>query len=239
MVPAIASCVAVKQYKEARGIAESSLRTATVVVLPMCVGLAVLAYPIVNVLWPGSHLAGPVILHYLGPAAFFVCLTMLTNALLQATGRERMPMISMVCGGLAKVLVNWALIGNPRINVLGAAVSSIVCFAVMAGMNILFLGGSRVGRPRLSRFLLRPLASTAVMGLGAWGVYGLLARALTRMGPHGPVLGRMPMMLALAGAILAAVIVYLVMVVLTRAVTAEDLKLMPKGEKLASLLHIR
>jgi len=35
------------------------------------------------------------------------------------------------------------------------------------------------------------------------------------------------------------VAVYLFLIVLTRSVTAEDMKLIPKGEKLAKLLHIR
>jgi len=36
-----------------------------------------------------------------------------------------------------------------------------------------------------------------------------------------------------------AVVVYLVMVIATRAITLEDMKLIPKGEKIAKLLHIR
>ena len=47
------------------------------------------------------------------------------------------------------------------------------------------------------------------------------------------------MALCMCLAIGVAVIVYLVLVVLTRAVTFEDMKLIPKGEKLARLLHIR
>ena len=39
--------------------------------------------------------------------------------------------------------------------------------------------------------------------------------------------------------ICAAVIVYLVAAILTRAVTREDLSLIPGGEKIATFLHIR
>ena len=47
-------------------------------------------------------------------------------------------------------------------------------------------------------------------------------------------------MAAAAGCpIVVAVVVYLVMVIATRAVTSADMKLIPKGEKLAKLLHIR
>ena len=56
---------------------------------------------------------------------------------------------------------------------------------------------------------------------------------------YGAEPGRLIMALCMCLAIGVAVIVYLVLVVLTRAVTFEDMKLIPKGEKLARLLHIR
>ena len=40
-------------------------------------------------------------------------------------------------------------------------------------------------------------------------------------------------------AVAAAVVVYVIMIIITRAVTTEDMKLIPKGEKIARLLHIR
>jgi stage V sporulation protein B len=43
----------------------------------------------------------------------------------------------------------------------------------------------------------------------------------------------------MAGAIFVGVIVYLVAIVITRAITMEDMKLVPKGEKLAKLLKIQ
>ena len=231
VIPAIVSCLALKKQGEASAIAESALRTATVVVLPMCVGLSVMAYPIVNVLWPGSNAAGPGLLRYLGAAAFFVCMTMLTNALLQSTGRERLPMVSMACGGVVKVVMNHVLIGDPAVNIHGAAISAVACFAVMAAMNYLFLRRSLSHPPRLSRFLLRPLLSSAVMGVGAWAVYGLLSGLLGG--------GRFPMLAAMGGGIVCAVVIYVVMAVLTRSVTAEDLRLLPGGEKLAAKLRLR
>ena len=39
--------------------------------------------------------------------------------------------------------------------------------------------------------------------------------------------------------VLVAVVVYFVMVIVSRSITAEDVKLIPKGEKIAKLLHIK
>ena len=45
--------------------------------------------------------------------------------------------------------------------------------------------------------------------------------------------------LAMLVSIVCAVVTYLVAVVKTHAITLADLKLIPKGEKLAKVLHIR
>ena len=64
------------------------------------------------------------------------------------------------------------------------------------------------------------------MGLSAWAVYGLAVRFI-----GAPDMGRLTMALCMCAAIFAAVVVYLVMVVVTRAVTYDDMRLIPKGEK--------
>ncbi|MFR8333839.1 MAG: hypothetical protein ACLU9S_16950 [Oscillospiraceae bacterium] len=45
--------------------------------------------------------------------------------------------------------------------------------------------------------------------------------------------------MATGGAILAAVVVYAILVLALRVISREDLELMPKGEKIAKILHIR
>ena len=44
-------------------------------------------------------------------AAFFVCMSMMCNAILQAAGKERLPIISILIGGAVKIGVNWVLVG--------------------------------------------------------------------------------------------------------------------------------
>ena len=51
--------------------------------------------------------------------------------------------------------------------------------------------------------------------------------------------GRKIILVGLLLSILVGIAVYLVMTILTRAVTMEDMKLIPKGEKIGKKLHIR
>ena len=73
------------------------------------------------------------------------------------------------------------------------------------------------------------------MGAAAWIVYP----AMLELIGAGPEPERKIVLVALLGAIAVAVLVYAVMTIITKAITLEDMKLIPKGEKIAKLLRIR
>lgn len=233
VVPAIAAYMVQKKYSDACQVAESTMRISTVVALPMGVGLAVLAYPIMHVLYPNSHEAGSQLLVIMGIASYFVCMALITNSILQASGNERFPIYSMIVGGLIKIGTNYFLVANPEINILGAPIGTLLCYLVMCVMNFIFVRRSLKDKPSLRRILVTPVISAAAMGASAWAVYGIAGRIL------GANESFLMMFVAMAAAVCVAVVVYLVMVIATRAITLEDMKLIPKGEKIAKLLHIR
>lgn len=235
IIPAITALIVRDRSAAASEIAESSLRIAGVIALPMGVGLAVLAHPIVNVVYPGSNEAGPSLLLLLGVASFFVCMALMTTAILQATGNEIYPVFSMLGGGVMKIVVNWFLVANPEINITGAPLGTLACYIVMCVMNYAFLCRALKHRPRLGSVLLRPAISAAAMGVAAWAVYYGAAALLA--GPAA--LGWKQMAASMLLAILVAIVVYVAAIVITRAVTREDMKLIPQGEKIAKLFHIR
>ena len=208
------------------------MRIASVISVPMGVGLAVLSSPIMRVLYPGSHLSGPRLLAVMGVASFFVCLVLLENAILQASGREKLTMLTLITGGLVKIATNWFLVAQRPINIHGAPIGTLVSYFVMAVMDYAFLCAALDRRPKLSSILLKPLFASAGMGAAAWSSYGLLDRVL-------PLHGRLHMPLCMLAAILLAVVLYLVLVVVLRMITREDMALIPGGDKLARLLRMR
>ena len=208
------------------------MRISAFLAIPMGVGLAVLARPIMAVLYPGSHLAGAGLLQIMGIASFFVCLGLMENAILQASGREKLTMVTLITGGIIKIVINWFLVARRDINIYGAPVGTLCSYCAMAAMDYVFLCRALDQRPRLLRIFSASLVSSALMGLTAWAVFGLGQRALLQM-------GRMGTLLAMCAAIGAAVIVYVAAAILLRAVTKEDMKLIPGGVKIARILHMR
>ena len=231
IVPAISGALARGDKKTAGTVSEDSLRISAFLAIPMGVGLAVLAKPIMDVLYPGSHLAGAGLLQVMGVASFFVCLVLMENAILQASGREKLTMVTLITGGIIKIIINWFLVARRDINIYGAPVGTLCSYCAMAAMDYVFMCRTLSSRPRLLRVFSGPLAASALMGLTAWGIYGLGARLLGQ--------GRIGTLLAMCAAIGAAVIVYLVTAIVFRAVTREDMKLIPGGEKIARILHMR
>ena len=232
IVPAISGAYARGNRAEAMKTAEDSMRISAAIALPMGVGLAVMSKPIMNLLYPNSNAAGPGLLSIMGIASFFVCLVLMENAVLQASGKEKLTMLTLISGGVIKIVVNWFLVAQRGINIYGAPIGTLVSYFIMAVMDFIFLCVTLRETPRMLRIFAGPVGASLLMGASAWAVYGLAGRFLGT----GSYLG----MVAAAGlAILVAVIVYLVSVVALRVITKEDMSLIPGGEKVAKILHMR
>ncbi|MBQ9990521.1 MAG: polysaccharide biosynthesis C-terminal domain-containing protein, partial [Lachnospiraceae bacterium] len=54
-----------------------------------------------------------------------------TNALLQAMGKVNVPVVTMLTGGAVKLLVNYTLVGTPSINIHGAPIGTLCCYATI------------------------------------------------------------------------------------------------------------
>ena len=232
IVPEISGAIAKGANAAARKTSEDAMRISAVISLPMGVGLTVLAYPIMNVLYPNSNAAGPGLLAIMGAASFFVCTVLMENAILQASGHEKLTMVTMISGGLVKIIVNWLLVAQRSINIYGAPVGTLVSYVVMALMNYIFICIALKHRPKLLRIFARPLAASVLMGAAAWAIYGLCARFIGAVSWSR-------IALCMLAAIAVAVIVYLVSTIALRSITKEDMKLIPGGEKIANFLHIR
>lgn len=228
IVPAVTACVSKRDRSGARRISESAVRMGMIVALPMCMGLFALGGPIMSLLYPeiDSAVAGP-LLSLLALAAVFVSIQLLCNAILQANNMVNLPVLIVIVGGIVKIIVNYILVGNNAIRIYGAPVGTICCFAVIALTEIYVIRRAIPSAPRFGRAVIKPLAASLVMAACAWAVHGLLANVL-----------KLSSRLAVIPAIAIGALVYLALVLTFHAISKEDLSLMPKGDKIAKILHI-
>ena len=238
IVPAVAAARIRGKLDEACDVAENAMRMCTLLCLPMAVGMAVLAVPCMQVLYPGSAEQGGLLLFELGITCYFMTMSLMTNSILPANGNERLPLVSILLGGLTKIIVTYALVGNPAINIYGAPIGTLCCYLVMLTSNLVFMARNMKRPMRLARIILRPGLSVTVMAVAAWAVWSLLHGIMG--GCDSQIMNRpVSVLIPFGAAVATGVLVYLVMIVALRAITLEDMKLIPKGEKIAKMLHIR
>ncbi len=236
LIPFAAAAVARKDHEGANRIISSAFRLIAILALPAGVGLSVLSTPIMRLLLPTQQedalAAGPH-LQILGIALVFICLMILTNAILQTYGKEKLPIFTVIAGGITKIVMNYILVGNPDINIHGAPISTLCCYMVIVGLNLFFVWKYSPEKPRYLQLFTKPVIASVLMGGAAWAVYGFASRLLVGHSAYGANA------LATMLGILAGVAVYAVLVVAMRILRAEDVKSVPHGERLVKLLRLK
>ena len=237
LIPFAAAALARKDTGGAGRIISSAFRLIAILALPAGVGLSVLSTPIMRLVLPAQPedalAAGPH-LQLLGIACIFICIMILTNAILQTYGKEKLPIFTVIIGGVVKVVMNYILVGNPDINIHGAPVSTLCCYMVIAGLNLLFVWKYSPEKPRYFSIFAKPVVASVLMGAAAWAGYGFLDRALEAGGAS--YVGNAA---ATLGGIVAGVVVYFVLVIAMRILRADDLRGVPHGEKLIRILRLK
>ena len=222
IVPAVSAALTKKDK-----IAESALRVGALLALPAGVGLAVLSGPIIQMLYPETNqeIASHCLM-VLGIASAFVCMMLLCNAILQANGRAALPIWFIAIGSATKLIVNFILVQMPSVGIKGAPVGTLVCFMLVSVMELIAIKRVTPHPPKYLRVFVKPVLAAAIMGAAARAAYGVLA-------------GHLGNTMSVAGGIVVGAIVYAILVLVLRIVSKDDLSLMPKGDKIAKLLHIK
>lgn len=170
IVPMIKTAVASGDKKRAALVMESSLRVAVIIGIPCGLGMAALAEPILNFFgyrhW--SVVSASPLLTLLAPSTFFICVLSVSNAILQANGYERKPVISMLAGAAVKIVSNTILIRF--IGMTGTPISTFLCYLTATGLNIYFICKHVGLKMNFGRIFVRPLICGILCAVTAIGV---------------------------------------------------------------------
>jgi stage V sporulation protein B len=174
LIPAVSSRLALKDRIGAAKIGVSSLRITAALSLPAGIGLGVLAKPIIETLYPNTNESAIPILSLLGIAAFFLSIALLTNSILQAYGNFSIPIYTMLAGGVVKIIINYVLVADPQINIIGASIGVIACYAVISTLNIIAITKLMPQLPNFYQVFIKPTLASALMGVGVYACYPLI-----------------------------------------------------------------
>lgn len=214
-IPNIAMAVTVGNKKEVKRKINTALKLAMIISIPAAVGIGVLGDQILRMLFP-SYPEGGVLLKVGAISIAFLSFCQIVTGVLQGIGKIQIPVIGALLGAVVKIALNWILIRIPSINVVGAVISTDVCYLVASIFNVIMLMRYTKTRVNFSGVLIKPTIGSIIMGIGC--VIGYKVISLVFGNTISTLL-----------TIIVAVIIYLLVMIFIRGITEEDLLSIPKG----------
>ena len=106
--------------------------------------------------------------------------------------------------------------------------TSMFSFVGILLLNLFAISRVAPQKPKLIRNLLRPMLPAAIMGVAVWGCLFVLEN----------VLHISSVLIRCGVPVMVGVVVYAVAIIVCKTIKKEDCMLLPKGEKIAKLLHL-
>ncbi|MCL2106680.1 MAG: polysaccharide biosynthesis protein [Oscillospiraceae bacterium] len=237
-LPAISAAWTLRRRDTVQRTVNSIIRISLIISLPAGFGMAVLAKEIMLLFFETNNAgmtvhAAPMLVVFGLSAALMSVSAPIVN-MLQGIGRTDVPVKSLIAGAAVKIVSNFILVGNPEINVKGAPIGSVLCYIVIVAINLTALLKTARVKLNLSSVLWKPLFCSILCAAAAWAVNGLFQRVMPDAFAREH--SRLVLLLSIGLAIGAAAAVYGLSMLLTRAVTEDDLDMLPKGKKIGKVL---
>ena len=207
---------------------EAVLRISALFSIPAGLGMTVMAMPISKLIF-GSRDAVEItayVLMILGISAIFASISTPLNSMLQAVGRVDIPVKILCVGLLIKILCTYVVAGIPSINILGAGFGTFLCYGFSAVAAVIILCKITKIVPNLVSVFLKPLIAAVLCAVTAYGSYALLMAVL-------PAMAKINVLVS----IMLACVVYAAALLLLKALSKDDILMLPKGEKIAKVLE--
>ncbi len=228
LVPAISARMATKNYKGVRSASKMGMKLALIIGAPCAAGLYVLAEPIIRLLFTALEgqeiILAADLMKSCAVGVLFLSLVQTMTGVLQGMGRPNIPVINLVFGGILKVITMLILMRIPTINIQGAAISTIICYAAAGILDTIYVLRKTGMRVKFWDMFLKPISASVVMAVSV----SLCYNALNAAGHNT---------LATVGSVAVGEVVYAALMFLLKMFSPEELEFMPGGHKLRRLMY--
>ena len=229
LIPALSRAVAEKDRKQTLNRIASAIRFSMIIAIPSAVGLAVLAAPISNLLFPGRDNTDLIKMTCYGSSAVVVySLSTVTNAVLQGINRMKTPIRNAGISLVLHTVILFVMLRYLHMGIYGVLYANILFALFICILNARSIARFKRYRQEVEKTFLIPMVASAVMGAAAFGVYRAAYSVFGNLISTGI-------------SVLVAVAVYFVLLILLKGVDAQELRSMPGGTRLSGLarkLHL-
>ncbi len=219
MVPALASAFARKDHEQVRHRIGLAMRFIMIIAMPCAVGMAVLARPIINMLYNTTSDALAALLLQTGAISIiFYSISTLSNAVLQSIDQMRIPIRNAVIALAANVAAVPICLFVFHMNIYTMIVGNIVFSLVMCILNGLSVHKYSGYSPQIRKTYVLPAIASVLMGVIVYVVYFLLHRFVISSNTICCIIG-----------IVVGIVSYAVILLLVKGITEEELESFPRG----------
>lgn len=212
LVPSVAESYGAGHRQHIRQQASTAIRLSLLTTLPAAAGLYALAPQLTQFIYGNSEAGIP--LAALAPAVIFWGVHLVLSGVMQGLGRADIPVYNLLAGIAFKIAITYYLIPSP-LGIRAAALGTMTMFVVSSVLNIISVKRMVGLDIDFSHSVLRPGLASVIMGLGVWEVYRLSL----------PLLGHQ--YFATMAAMLAGLVLFPVLAVLSGSIRPEDLRSIP------------
>ena len=230
MVPAVAAAFKLGNKVELKNNINLGMRISMIIGMPCAIGMMALAEPILLFVFgrdeetTAAAIDAAPTLQIMCLGVFLMALVFTTNGILQGINKQSLPVKNLFIGAVGKVVLTYILVGIPFINIKGAAIGSVFTYGAAFLLNLKDLLKYTQVKMDTSLVFIKPSIASILMGAGAFASFKLLYMVISSQ------------TLAMFGAIMVGVVIYAVLIFALKAITKEEIALLPKGDKLVKIL---
>ena len=229
VIPTLSKAMARRDRGGAIDSIDQIIRFTMLIAIPSAVGLAVLAEPIMMVLFRGKNIEAIQMMTWGSSAVVFFSLSTVTNGVLQGIGHMKQPIINAAMSLVLHLVLLAAMLWGFDMGIYGVVAANIIFGASMCVLNALSIRKIMNFHQEIKKTFLMPLACSAVMGAAVWGLYQLI------------YIGSDNHLISMAFSIVVGIFLYFVLLLLLKVVDEIELSRMPFGRTLTSFgkkLHL-
>ena len=224
-VPSITRAIRQNDHQLVRSKIYSSMRFIMILAFPCAVGMAVLAGPILIMLFGDSRELGAIMIQLGAFSIIFYSISTLSNGILQGIDRLSVPIKNAVIAHILHIALMLVLMLGFHLGIYAVILSNMAFGLFMCILNGKSIARYTKYRQEFRRTFFLPAIAALIMGIFVWAIYRLFM-AVNLGNTISTLLS-----------ICLGVVVYLLAVLKLRVVTVKELRSFPKGDSIIRLLQ--
>ncbi len=180
-VPTLAASMAAGDLKAARRRTNYAMRFTMLIAFPCATGLAVLASPILTMLFSGEQELAAALIRAGAISIIFFSISTLSNGILQGINRMQIPVINSVISLIFHLGLLYVMLEKLDWGIYAVLIANILFALFMCILNQIAIRRFLNYAQEMRRTFLIPLIASALMGAVVFGVYKLFSLFLGNM----------------------------------------------------------